>query len=69
MFRPLPRSLQFANSWFMKSDRVKPRCFKTPVSLYWANITSSGVRAEAEPTAMPSSPAETCKWSQEPTRF
>lgn len=43
----------------MKSEREKPRCWKTPVSRYWANITSEGVRAEAEPTAMPSSPAET----------
>ena len=59
MLRPLPTSLRLANSCDMKSSSVKPRCWKTPVSRYWAKMTSSGVRADAEPTAMPSSPAET----------
>ena len=60
MFRPFPGSRRLAKSWFMKSSRVKPRCLKTPASRYWAQTTSSGVRAEAEPTAIPSSPALTC---------
>lgn len=45
----------------MNSERVKPRCWKTPVSRYWAKITSEGWRAEADPIAMPSSPAETLR--------
>ena len=65
MLRPRPLSLQLANSWFMKSARVKPRCWKTPDSLYWQNRTSSGANAEADPTAMPSSPAETLELFQE----
>lgn len=60
MLRPLPWSYLLANSWFMNSFRVKPRCWNTPVSLYCAKTTSSGDRAAAEPTAIPSSPAETC---------
>jgi hypothetical protein len=59
MFRPRPESLWFAKSWLMNSLSVNPRCWKTPVSRYWQNITSDRVRADAEPTAMPSSPAET----------
>jgi hypothetical protein len=59
MLRPLPVSLQLANNWPMKFFKVNPRCWKTAASRYWANTTSSGVRAAAEPTAIPSSPAET----------
>lgn len=59
MFLPLPESFLFAKSWFMKSLGVKPLCANTPCSRYWQNITSSFVRAEAEPTHTASSPAET----------
>lgn len=60
MFLPRPLSLAFAKSWLMKFFSVNPRCWKTPVSRYCAKTTSSGVRAAAEPTLIPSSPADTC---------
>ena len=59
MFRPFPLSFLLANNWLINSFKLNPRCWKTPVSLYWAKTTSSGDRAAAEPTAIPSSPAET----------
>ncbi len=43
----------------MNAESGKPRCWKTPVSRYWAKMTSEGWSAEQDPTAMPSSPAET----------
>jgi len=45
----------------MNEESGKPRCWKTPVSRYCAKMTSEGWSAEQEPTAIPSSPAET--WS------
>lgn len=54
----------------MKSFKVKPRYLNTPCSLYWQKTESSGVKAEADPTAIPSSPAETCQWMSEvPSKY
>ena len=44
----------------MNSSSVKPRCWKTPASRYCANMASDCCSAEAEPTQIPSSPADTC---------
>lgn len=69
MFLPRPGSLWLAKSWFMKSSSEKPRCLNIPVSLYCANTTSSGFKALAEPTAIPSSPAETLFYLISPRDF
>lgn len=59
MFRPFPGSFLFANSWFIKSESVNPRCAKTPCSRYWQKMTSSLSSTDADPTLSASSPAET----------
>jgi hypothetical protein len=58
MFLPFPGSLWFANSWFMKSPSVNPRCLNTPCSRYWQKTTSSLVSADAVATDTASSPAD-----------